>query len=305
MKVTKKRGEDEMKYNINPYVRRAWHHNLNSNIVIERVIFDHEIIYIDSGKLKLTIDKKIYYVNEGSCIILPPNVQHKIEGIDDSTWQPHVHFDFYELPDSDEVPVSFKTLNNMEEKEKKYMRKNFFLEHKIHIPYVVKLKNPTRVRQILFKIIETHTQQNIFSDLILKGLIIDLVATILTDYHTSQGAYSDKTRKINELISHVINNINHDYTLEEMAKITNLTIWNLIQTFNKMYNTTPKKFFEKYRILHAKTLLEVENMAIKEIAYQMEFDSPQTFSRWFKKIDGKNPTFYKKKTTNVINKNFD
>ena len=289
-----------MKYNINPYVRRAWNHNFTSNIIIERVIFDHEIIYIDSGKIKLTINRKVFYVSEGSCIILPPNVYHKIEGVDDSTWQPHVHFDFVELPDSSEVPVSFKTLNNMEENEKKYMRKNFFQEHKIHVPYVVKLKNPTKVRQIIFKIIETYTHQNIYSDLTLKGLIIDLVATILKDYHT-KSAHEDKTRKINELISHVINNINHDYTLEEMANIANMTVWNLIQIFNKMYQTTPKKYFEKYRILHAKTLLEVENMPIKEIAYQMEFDSPQTFSRWFKKIDGKNPTFYKKKPTNSKN----
>jgi cell division protein YceG involved in septum cleavage len=58
----------------------------------------------------------------------------------------------------------------MEENEKKYMRKNFFQEHKIHIPYVVKLKNPTKVRQIMFKIIETYTHQNLYADLTLKEL---------------------------------------------------------------------------------------------------------------------------------------
>ena len=78
-----------------------------------------------------------------------------------------------------------------------------------------------------------------------------------------------------------------------MAEYAKTTIWNLIQSFNKLYNTTPKKFFDKYRLLHAKTLLEIENKSVKEIAYEMEFDSPQTFTRWFKNLDGKNPTSYK------------
>ena len=57
----------------------------------------------------------------------------------------------------------------------------------------------------------------------------------------------------------------------------------------------PEKFFEKYRLLHAKTLLEIENKSVKEVAYEMEFDSPQSFTRWFKNLDENNPTFYRKK----------
>ena len=93
----------------------------------------------------------------------------------------------------------------------------------------------------------------------------------------------------------MITNINHNFKLEEMADIAKTSVWNLIQAFNKLYGVTPKKYFEKYRLLHAKTLIEIENKSVKEVAYEMEFDSPQTFTRWFKNLDGSNPTSYKKK----------
>ena len=282
-------------FEVNPYVRRAWNHSWNSNLIMERKIYDHEIIYIDKGKMKFTFDDKVYYADEGCCVIIPPNVYHKIEGVIDDTWQPHVHFDFIELPDSKDVPILLQILDNPTEKELSFFRKNFFQENNINIPYVIKLQNPISVRKIMFEIIENHVQQKPYSTLALKGLIINLVVQILEDYYSSFEQEALTTNKIYDLTTHLVSNIDHNYSLKEMAKFVNTSIWNLIQMFNKLYNTTPKKFFEKYRLLHAKTLLEIENKSIKEIAYQMEFDSPQTFTRWFKNIDGKNPSFYKKK----------
>jgi len=87
--------------------------------------------------------------------------------------------------------------------------------------------------------------------------------------------------------------LEHNFTLQELAKIANMTPWSLIQTFNKLYNTSPKKYFDKFRLIHAKNLLQYSNYSVKEVAYQLEFESPQTFSRWFKNIDGKSPSYYK------------
>lgn len=283
-----------MKYAINPYVRRAWNHRWSFDMTMERVIYDHEIIYIDKGCLKFTIDKKEYFADEGSCVIIPPNLFHKIEGAAEETFQPHVHFDFVELPDSKELPILVHKQEKFNKKELSYFRPNFFKENDIFIPYVIKLQHPEKVRKIIFDIIDSYTQQKQFVDLTMKGLVINLVSTILEDYYSSNLKQNYQSQIIYDLISHMIDNINHNFTLEEMAEFANMSIWNLIQTFNKMYDTTPKKYFEKYRLLHAKTLLEMGNMSIKEIAYEMEFDSPQTFTRWFKNVDGKNPTFYKK-----------
>lgn len=284
-----------MKYEINPYLRRAWNHSWSKDLVMERVIYDHEIIYIDKGKTKFTFEGVEYDADEGSCIIIPPNTYHKIEGVMDDTWQPHIHFDFVELSDSKDVPILIQPPKNENDIEKSYFRENFFKKNNINIPYVIKLQHPLKIRKIIFEIITMSAQKKPYSELALKGLIINLVVGILEDYDSSLNNENLQVDDIYELITHMINNINHNFKLEEMAKIAKTSVWNLIQAFNKLYGTTPKKFFEKYRLLHAKTMLEIENKSVKEIAYEMEFDSPQTFTRWFKNLDKKNPTFYRKK----------
>ena len=281
-----------MKYKTNPYIRSAWNHMWDSDMIMERVIYDHEIIYIDKGKMKLTFDNEVYIADEGSCIIIPPKVHHKIESLENDTWQPHIHFDFFELPDSKKTPI---LLSLDDEIDPKYFRENFFEENNINIPYVIKLKNPLKIRMLMFDVIENFAQQKPYSELILKGLLINIVVAILDDYNSSLQKEYSQTENIYSLISYVISNINHNFRLDEMAAYAKTTPWNLIQSFNKLYNTTPKKFFDKYRLLHAKSLLEINNNSVKKIAYEMEFDAPQTFTRWFKKLDGKNPTWYKRK----------
>ena len=224
-----------MKYEINPYIRRVWNHRWNKDLVMERVIYDHEIIYIDKGEMKFTFEGIEYYAEEGSCIIIPPNVHHKIEGVLDDTWQPHVHFDFLELPNSSEVPILLQLPKKETDLEKEYFRENFFSKNNIIIPFVIKLQNPLKIRKIMFEMITEHAQQKPYSELTLKGLLIELVAGILEDYESSLNKETLQTDNIYELITHMISNINHNFKLEEMAKIAKTSVWNLIQFVKCLY----------------------------------------------------------------------
>ncbi len=282
-----------MTYHMNPYVRLAWNHKWRKQNMLERSIYDHEIIYIDGGKMKFTIDKKVYIVQDGTCVIIPPDVPHKIEWYETDAWQPHVHFDFYEEENSKDVPVSTKQKSQMSETELTFFREDFFKKHNINIPYVIQLHNPIKIKKILFKIIQEYTFQNTYSEMALKGLVIDLVVAILEDINAEETKNISQQEDISLLISHVMENIEHNFSLTELAQKAHMTPWSLIQTFNKLYNTPPKKYFDRLRLLYAKNLLQYENKSIKEVAYQLEFESPQTFSRWFKNIDGKNPIYYK------------
>ena len=52
------------------------------------------------------------------------------------------------------------------------------------------------------------------------------------------------------------------------------------------------QFIDSLKII--KKEIELNIKEIERAIYQMEFESPQTFTRWFKKMDGKNPISYKK-----------
>ena len=83
--------------------------------------------------MDFTINGQKYEATEGCCVILPPNVFHKIEGVADETHQPHVHFDFVELKDSAEIPILVQNKTSFTEKEKSYFRENFFEKNNIQI----------------------------------------------------------------------------------------------------------------------------------------------------------------------------
>lgn len=282
---------------IYPYVRFAMYHVFLENYYIERHIWDHEIIFIDNGKLKLTIEDKVYIVEENSCIILRPRVYHKIEWYETNCSQPHVHFDFYKQDDSEEVTVSKITQSNMSTKELSYFRKDFFKENNINLPPVIKLKNPGVVKNILFSIISEFTYNHSYSSIMLQGLMAELIATILRDYLLEQDEINfPKAKELNSLAIYMSENVDKNFTLDYFSKYINISKWSLIQFFKKYYNTTPIKYFHQLRYYRAKNLLQYTFMSIKEISFKMEFDSPQTFSRWFKSMEGLSPNEFRKQT---------
>lgn len=54
------------------------------------------------------------------------------------------------------------------------------------------------------------------------------------------------------------------------------------------------KFYNKIKLLRAIDLLKYSFYSINEIGEKMGFNDPQTFSRWFKNLDGNYPSFYRK-----------
>jgi YesN/AraC family two-component response regulator len=280
---------------IYPYVRFAMYHVFLENYFIERHIWDHEIIFIDNGKMKITIEGKVYIVDENTCIILRPGVYHKIEWHEENCSQPHVHFDFYKQDNSEEVTVSKITRNLMSEKELTYFRSDFFKENGIDIPPVFKLKNPGVVKNILFKIIDEFTFNHPYASIMLQGLMSELIATIIRDYRMGQDDVSfSKAKELNSLAIYMSENVDKNFTLDDFSNYINISKWSLIQFFKKYYNTTPMNYFHQLRYYRAKNLLQYTFLSVKEISYKMGFYSPQSFSRWFKSLEGLSPNDFRK-----------
>ncbi|MDD3106260.1 MAG: AraC family transcriptional regulator [Bacilli bacterium] len=286
-----------MSLHINPYIRLAMHHTYLKGYYIERHIWDHEIIFIDSGVMKITIEDQVYYAKKNDCILLRPNVYHKIEWSGVDCDQPHVHFDFYYQDDSKEVQISMLRKEHMNQKELTLFREDFYKSNQIDIPYVFPLKEPSIIRSLLFRLIDEYTYKLPYSDLMKQGTLAELVAAILRDYHLGKvESYSPYYKELNELTIYMVENVDLNLTLDDLADHSQLGKWNLIQTFKRYYNTTPMKYFTRLRYNRTKNLLQYSNLSIKEITYKMNFESPQSFSRWFKMMDGNPPGFYQKKT---------
>lgn len=113
---------------ISPYIRVAMYSELQAPFKINtRIIFDYEIILIERGSWKLTVEDKEYICNQSDVILIRPNQAHKIESIGNITvCQPHIHFDMQFDLYSEDVYVSFKNIDRFSDSEKLMIRKDVF-----------------------------------------------------------------------------------------------------------------------------------------------------------------------------------
>ena len=280
--------------NIDPYVRFAMHHVWIEGYYLNRDIWDHEIIFIEQGSLKFTIEGKTYIAKQNDCVMLRPGINHVIEWNKENCIQPHVHFDFYNHEDKEVVKVSRIRKSQMNEEELTWFRDDYYKANNIDMPYIIHLKNPIEVKNILYKIIEEFTHKNKYSDILLSGLIRELIGTIFREFEMFN-TKNTVSNQLNELISYMNGNVDNNLTLSDFSEKTHISQWKLIQLFNEFYHTTPIKYYNQLKYLRAKDLLENSVIPINEIAKRMNYVEPQTFSRWFKKIDGNYPSYYRKR----------
>lgn len=83
--------------------------------------------------------------------------------------------------------------------------------------------------------------------------------------------------------------------IDHLAAISFLTKDHFIRLFKKEMNSTPGKYICQKKIEKAQFMLLIQNTTVKDIAYSLGME-PSYFNRIFKKMTGKTPAEYQKKS---------
>ena len=278
---------------INPYIRFALYGVWLKKHYINRVIWDHEIGFVDKGSLKITIDNNVYIAKQNDFFILRPNINHIIEWTGEDCDQPHVHFDFIKQPDSEKVGISFLRREQMTPEQLTFFRDDFFKDNNIDMPVIVHVKNTDAPKKLLFRLIDEFNKKDDYSEIIMQGLLIQLIGCLLKENSNSS---NDKSfsNQLNEIIFFMSKNIDSNLSLEEISSTFNLTTYKLLQLFKNEKLETPIKYYHHLRHQRAIELLQNTVLTVKEISNLMNFEDSSTFSRWFKSIDGNYPSYYRR-----------
>jgi len=110
------------------------------------------------------------------------------------------------------------------------------------------------------------------------------------NYSKLENGKSDVVREYNFLVEQHFKSKHHVSDYAEMMNKSPKTLSNL---FSKLSDKTPLQFIQARKILEARRLLRHSNLSIKEIGFEIGFEDVQTFSRFFKKMEGQSPTEYK------------
>ena len=144
-----------MNIKMSPYIRVAWDHWLEEDFVIgPRVIFDYELICIESGELDVQVDGANHHVVPGDILFFSPRQTHTMRGSKQGDiHQPHIHFDFIQDASSPYVYVSFADLPDIDPKEYGLFRQDILKENGIRLPTHIRMKDDRAIVNLLMAII--------------------------------------------------------------------------------------------------------------------------------------------------------
>lgn len=281
---------------INPYVRFSMYDTIDKKWCVYRAIWDYEVIYIDEGEMTVTVNNTTYVAGVGDIIFLRPYETHILRSNSDILSQPHVHFDLFKDDLSEIIPVSLKRKKFMNEQEKTWFRHDDLKTLNLDFPTVLHLHDHLTVKNILLKIIDEYRLKLPSYEMYLSALMSEMLVIIQRSY----SIYKLDLRKEHALLfeklkRYVLDNIDRNIKIEELATFTYMSKYYFIKVFTEHFNTTPHKYITRLRVQRAQELIVFDKtLSISDIASKMNFDSQQTFSMWFRKNTGYNPSEYRK-----------
>ena len=83
-------------------------------------------------------------------------------------------------------------------------------------------------------------------------------------------------------------------TIQKIAEELGIGYSNFRKLFKEYTGVAPAMYQQELRLQRAKEMLSTTNISIKEIAYRLNFDSPDYFSAKFKIKTGRKPSDFRR-----------
>jgi AraC-like DNA-binding protein len=146
--------------------------------------------------------------------------------------------------------------------------------------------NPTLMQNLI------KNRQRAFCDKVeSRGIVFQLLSRF---FKQGQSKIEMEDNRIAKTVLYIRKHLNEAIELEKLAEISCLSKDHFIRLFKKELGTTPLQYINQKKIEKAQLLLITEELAVKEIAFQLAFDDYSYFIRLFKKTTGVTPQEYRR-----------
>lgn len=146
--------------------------------------------------------------------------------------------------------------------------------------------NPTLMQNLI------KNRQRAFCDKVeSRGIVFQLLSRF---FKQGQSKIEMEDNRIAKTVLYIRKHLNEAIELEKLAEISCLSKDHFIRLFKKELGTTPLQYINQKKIEKALLLLITEELAVKEIAFQLAFDDYSYFNRLFKKTTGVTPQEYRR-----------
>jgi len=235
-----------------------------------RILPEFQMVYISSGEGVFNSGGVTYQVKPGSLMLLLPGIKHFYKPLVETGWR--------------EYWVGFKGayFSGLIE-EGRFSPEQVFFEVGLS-DSILSLFN------LIFD--EVRTQRPLYQ-MKACAAILSLIAEVLARERRSDqpNFYQQIVEKAKYLME---SNIFSAINLSAISDQLGISTSRLNEIFKTYTSMTPYQYYIHIKIHRAESLLEQEDLPVKEVAYKMGFDDQYYFSRLFKNKTGVSPSDWKK-----------
>lgn len=135
----------------------------------------------------------------------------------------------------------------------------------------------------------------------LETLLIDVMRS-LTETEYGNDVFLKEKDINNKLAEDIIkilkDNLSGRLTIDDISKKISYSKAYIFRQFKSSTGKSVIEYYQELKIGKAKEYLINSNLSVKEISQKLGFDTPNYFTKTFKKLTGKTPLEYKKRTNN-------
>lgn len=273
---------------INPYIRVAFQSVLSAGGEINRrIIFDYELLLVESGSFVLNYDGRDYPCCKGQFVLIRPGISHSFTEIHNDLAQPHIHFDMVYADDSPHVPVSFKNYGDLTPQERKMIRQDIFSGYPT-IPYI-SFSDTEQAVELFYAVVRGSGESALSRKSKLLKLIDMLIVDNFPDCLSTQSSSVDIARQLKDYID-----AGQGMTaqLQDFEKQFSYSKYYLEREFKRNYGVSLMAYRNRVRMEKAQKALKAQS--VTAVSEALGFSSVYVFSRAFRKYFGVCPTTVKR-----------
>lgn len=150
-----------------------------------------------------------------------------------------------------------------------------------------------KLRPILDKLMESQQEDSPAKEAQTFSLFSQLAVFLCMAYQKNEVAKYPLAR-LARTISHIENHFTETLRLEDLAKMSHLSVSQFSRIFRDNYAASPMDYIIRRRVEHASRLMRDSDLSITQVAYLSGFNDGNYFFRQFRRIMGRGARDYRK-----------
>ena len=159
---------------------------------------------------------------------------------------------------------------------------------------LVKCKDVQHLRKLLFRVFDGMKGDYPTTELSVSLDIYKIFTELLNPQSTKSKGKSNYEDSIQTVKEYIAENLNENLTVGALAKIVNMSSPHFSRVFKQQTGFSPYDYILISRLNRAKYLLQVTDMTVSSIAYEIGFNSESNFIYFFTENEGISPGKFRK-----------